>query len=879
MKKTWRRIKALLLKRSFERDLDSELQFYVEERAQGLRRAGMSDAEARRLALVEFGSVQKVKDDCRDASRFRLIEILQQDVAYAARTLWRNRGFAASAILILGLGIAASTGLFAVIDALILRPVPYAGADRIFVVRLATPSGRPRPAMVSAVEFRAMRTASTLDGAYIEGGFTKTLDGASFPESVWIAEFSGNAPSMLGLQPLLGRMFNEADAPIGSDPQHVAVLTYPFWQRHFAGRAAAIGQTLRLDGVRFTVIGVIPRDATASLPDIVVPLMPAGSDTTWPLTVRVKPGVSAAQAETELQTLYDQFKQTTPAAFPPSFRVQLSRMVDEARGTADVPVLVLLFGAAALLLLLGCANVTILLLARGRYRMREMAVRQALGAGRWRLISIQLAETLLITLAAAGLAMLTVTYALPLLLAKAPPVIAQRAARVVVGPTAMLFATGVSALIAMIVGVWPALTVSRARSDAMRTTSAVRAGTGSGRATSRFLVATQVTIAVVLLAGTGAAIRTLVDLYRAPLGYDSTRMTIAQIYLQVGTYMKWPERVALYQRLRSEVATDAAVESATLSLIPTATPPRTGSPTRIDADGVGADVREVLRHSVASDYFSTLKMPLVRGRTWAADEDARAAPVAIINETMARQLWPHDDPIGKRVRDRALLERTAQWILKAPGQTGWFEVIGVVRDVPNRGLREPIAPAMYYPYSAAVSDVLVVMVRTKGSPFAAEARLRTAVSRADGNLPIIRFITPETFMGTQQGEFVSGVLVIFAGVALLLAAFGLFSVACYTIAQRTREFGIRIALGATTRAVLCAALQSTMLAVVAGLGVGLLVSVGLSSVLARWSIRNVNDPIVLIAAAGTLLLSTAVATLIPARRATAINPTIALKIE
>ena len=413
----------------------------------------------------------------------------------------------------------------------------------------------------------------------------------------------------------------------------------------------------------------------------------------------------------------------------------------------------------------------------------------------------------------------------------------------------------------------------------MRMASSVRASAGAGRASSRFLIATQMTIAVVLLAGTGAAIRALIDLYRAPLGYDPTRVTIAQIHLPIGSYTSWPARVALYQRLRSEVGSDSAVESATISLIPTGPPPRTGVTTRVDADGLRTGDREVLVHSVASDYFSTLKMPMMRGRAWSAGDDERAAPVAVINETMARQLWPNEDPIGKHVRDRSFLERRPQWILNAPGRDGSFEVIGVLRDVPNRGLRQPIAPAMYYPYTVALSDIAVLMVRTKGSPFAAEASLRRAVGRADGNLPIIRFITPEAFMGRQQGEFVSAVLVGFAGIALVLASFGLFSVACYTIAHRTREFGIRIALGAPPRAVLRSAFQSTMLAVFAGLGVGLVLIVGLSPVLAQWSIRNVDDPVVLLAAVGTLLLSSAIAALIPAGRATGIEPAIALRIE
>ena len=805
---------------------------------------------------------------------------LTQDIRLAARMLWRNRGFAASAMLILAIGIAASTGLFAVIDAVVLHPVPYAGAERIADVRLLVPSGRPRAAMVTADEFRTLQAAATLDGAFIHESFTRTVAGTSFPESVSTELFSGNAPSMLGLQPLLGRVFTEADAPIGREPQRVVMLTDRFSQRRFAGQADAIGRTLHLDGEPFTVIGVIPRTYVTS--DIVVPeRVTAAPDATWPVTVRLKPGVSLVQAEAELQAFYDRFKATRPDGYPPNFRVRLSRLVDEERGNANMPVLALLFGAAALLLLIGCANVTILLLARGRYRMREMAVRYALGARRGRLVSLLLTETLLVTLAAAFLALLAVRYALPLLLTEVPvrSVISGRADRIVVGPTAILFATTVSALVSMIVGVWPALTVSRVGSDAMRMAAAARTASAGGRASSGLLVAAQVTIAVVLLAGTGAALRALFDLYRAPLGYDPTNVTLAQIQLPDGSYTNWQARVALFQRLRSEVTRDPAVEGATISLIPTGPPPMSGIPTRIDADGLRSGDRAVQVFSVTSDYFSTLRMPLVRGRSWSVADDERGEPVTVINETMARQLWPGDDPIGKHVRDRSFLERKPQWMLKAPGSDGTFEVIGVVRDAPNQGLRQPIAPAMYYPYTVVLSDITLLSVRTKGNPRASEDRLRAAVSRADANLPIFRFITPDTFMGRQEGGFVSGVLLGFASIALVLAAFGLFSVACYTIAHRTREFGIRIALGASPRAVLRAALQPTVLAVGAGLGTGLMLSVGLGSVLARWSTRNVDDPMVLMIAVGTLLVSTAVATLIPARRATAIEPTVALRIE
>jgi predicted permease len=394
------------------------------------------------------------------------------------------------------------------------------------------------------------------------------------------------------------------------------------------------------------------------------------------------------------------------------------------------------------------------------------------------------------------------------------------------------------------------------------------------------LIAAQVAIVVVLLAGTGAAMRALVNLYRAPTGYDPARVTIAQIHLPTNRYTTWRERIAFYERLRAEVARDTVVERSSISLIPAGPPPLSGISTRIDAQDLRDANREVLTLSVASDYFATLKMPLVRGRMWSASDDARAEPVTVINETMARQLWPNEDPIGKRLRDRSFAERqNPPWVLNAPGRDGSFEVIGVVRDAPNRGMREPIAPAMYFPYTAALSDVAVLLVRTRGNPLAAERELRSAVRRADASLPIIRFITPETFLGYQQGEFVTAMLSGFGGGALLLASFGLFSVACYSIAQRTREFGIRITLGASPRAVLRSAMQSLAVAIAAGLVAGLALSVTLGSALARWSIPSPKDPVVLSAVIATLLVSAIAATLIPARRAISVEPAVALKTE
>jgi predicted permease len=808
-----------------------------------------------------------------------MLATLTHDLRDAARNLRRNRGFAASAIAILAIGIAASTGLFAVIDAVVLHPLPYAGAERLARVQLLPPAGPVRPASVTADEFRALRLALTLDGAYIRESFTKTLGGGAFPESVWTEYYTGNALSLLGVQPVIGQVFTEADTPIGPDPRRVAVLTYRFWQRRFAGQPDAIGQTLQLDGEPFTVIGVVPAEQSLDLTDVILPLpMKVGNDATWPALVRVRTGTSMAIAEAELQTLFEQFARSRENALPRNFRVRLRLLVDEERGASHVPVLTMLFAAAALLLLIGCTNVTILLLARGRHRVHEIAVRHAIGATRARIVRLLLGEALLVTLAATVAAVIAVRYLLPSLLDLVPGVIAQRAGRSVIGPTAIVFAASLAAVAAVISGAGPAVAVSRWGGDAVRRASAARSSS-VGRIGSGVLIAAQVAVVVLLLTGTGAAMRALVNLYRAPTGFDPARVTVAQIHLPTNRYTTWPERVAIYERLRAEVSREPLVEGSSISLIPTGPPPTTGMVTRIDAHGLRDANREVSTHSVASDYFATLKMPLARGRVWSASDDARAEGVTVINETMARQLWPKEDPIGKRVRDRSFVERRPQWVLNAPGRDGWFEVIGVVRDVPNRGLREPIAPAMYYPYTAALSDIAVLLVRTRGNPLAAERELRTAVSRADASLPIIRFLTPEGFLGYQQGEFVTAVLLGFGGVALLLASFGLFSVASYSIAHRTREFGIRIALGAAPGAVVRSALRALGTAAGSGLLIGMISSVALGSVLTRWSIPHMDDPLVLAGVTATLLLSTLVATLVPVRRATSIEPAIALKTD
>lgn len=325
--------------------------------------------------------------------------MLTHDLRDAARNLRRNGGFAASAIAMLAVGIAASTGLFAVVDAVVLRPLPYVDADRLARVELVTPSDPVRPASVTVDEFRVLRQALTLDDAYIRDSFTRTLDGNAFPESVWTESYSGNALSLLGVRPVTGRVFTEADAPIGTDSQRVAVLTSQFWQRRFGGRPDAVGETLQLDGEPFTVIGVVPAAYSLDLTDVLLPLPMNIEGAAWAPLVRLRSESSIAAAEVELQTLFERFARVREGALPPDARVRLRRLVDAERGASHVPMLTTLFAAAALLLLIGCVNVMIVLLGFAgvalllasfglfsvasrsiAYRTRELGIRIALGA-------------------------------------------------------------------------------------------------------------------------------------------------------------------------------------------------------------------------------------------------------------------------------------------------------------------------------------------------------------------------------------------------------------------------------------------------------------------------------------------------------------------
>ena len=815
-----------------------------------------------------------------------MLDIFAADLRYALRTFRRSPGSTATAVISLALGIAAATGLFSIVNAALLNPFPFADINRI--VRLdAIDKGKPRGLGVTARQLVALQHNDVLDGAFVSNTWEMTLTGQDFPEAVRTQYFSANALNVLGVPPLLGRVFNEADGPAGEQPQRVVVLTYRFWQRHFGGRPEAVGLTLHLNREPYTVIGVLPRQYFYTGPEILVPLdLTFDTNFAWGVQARLKRGVTPRMAEQRLQPLFDQFAKEAPQRFPKEVRPLVRSLVETQRTAGFVATLLLIFAASMLLLLLACANVSILLLARGTSRAHEFAVRAAIGASRGRLMRQLLVESLLLAFSGAALGVAAGYWGLPALLRLLPPnsVPVGNLMTVPVNVPVLLFSAGLAMASALICGLSPALSFSRPR---LTVTARTTAGVESRRA-HHLLLAAQIALTVLLLAGTGAAVRVLMGLYRTSLGYDPHNVIIASINLPdasinlpENSYTKWADRFTFYERLRNRMADVPQVESVALATY--ATPPRSGERSVVDVPGrdMTGDEAPILQR-ISAHYFATMKIPLIRGRVWSDSESAGAPHVAVVNQTMARELWSDEFAIGRRVLIPGYTKSSTYFRLAAPGSDGWFEIIGVVGDTPNVGLHEPPAPSIYVPYTLMLSDALNVILRTSHDPLSMTQSIREAVRTVDPNQPVNAVRTAEDALadaGWARERFVTLLLLGFAVFALMLAVVGLYSVVSYSVSCRFKEFGIRMALGAGRGRIVHAAVQPAVLAIVAGLFAGLALSVGLDKVVAQWSIGNLNDPVMLVAVSLVLLVVTMMSAAIPANRAASIQPADALRTD
>jgi predicted permease len=862
-----------------ERDLDEEVHAHLELLVDEYRATGMEDAAARRAARLELGGTGQVKDAVRDVRRGIWLEHFWQDLRYALRSFRRSPGFAATAVVSLAVGIAAATGVFSVVNAALLNPFPFADINRI--VRLdMNDKGKPRGLSVTARQLVALQHSEVFDGAFAWNTWEMTLTGQGLPEVVRTQYLSANGLNVLGVPPLLGRVFNEADGPAGEQPQRVVVLTYRFWQRHFGGQPEAVGQTLYLNREPYTVIGVLPRQYFYTGPEILVPVdLTFDTNVAWGVQARLKRGVTPRMAEQRLQPLFDEFAREAPQRFPKEVRPLVRSLVETQWAAGFVPTLLLIFAASMLLLLIACANVSILLLARGTARAHEFVVRAALGASRGRLTRQLLVESLLLAFAGAALGVALGYWGLPAVLRLLPPgsVPVGNLLATPVNVPVLLFSAGLATASALVSGLSPALSCSRPRLTATaRTTAGVQ-----GRRAHHLLLAAQVAVTVLLLAGTGAAVRVLIDLYRTSLGYDPHHVIVATINLPENSYREWAGRATFYERLRDRMAEVPQVESVALATY-SGIPPQSGERSVVEVPGRDTPGDEApIVQRISGDYFSTMKIPLIRGRVWSDSESGGTPHVAVVNQTMARAWWPDESAIGRRVRMPDYIKPPNPYRLAAPGSDGWFEIVGVVGDTPNVGLHEPPAPSIYVPYTLMLSDSLNVILRTSRDPRAMARSIREAVRTVDPNQPVSVYTAEGALAsaGWARERFVTLLLLGFAMCALMLAVVGLYSVVSYSVTCRFKEFGIRMALGAGRGRIVHAAVQPVVLAIVVGLFAGLALSVGLNEVVARWSIGNLNDPVVLVAVSLVLSVAAMISAAIPAYRAASIQPVDALRTD
>src|SRR5215469_245104 len=805
------------------------------------------------------------------------------DARYGLRMLRKNLGFTMVAILSLGLGIGATTAVFSVVYGVLLNPYPYANADRMVHLTVQETKGNPRFINLNGPQLQQLRQASCVESVAAMDQSSLTTTEGDLPEDVRAVYLTPNAFIYFGVPTLLGRGLLPSDRPEGQDPENVAVLGYEFWRRHFGGDPDIVGKKIQLVHKSYEIIGVVRPRFTWGDGEVYLPLkVTADPARTYFVMTRLKQGVSRAAATAEIQALLEQFASQTPTHFPEHFRLTLAGLndhfVERIGGT-----LYLLLAAVALLLLIGCGNVSILLLARGTARQHELAVRSAIGAARSRLVRQLLTESLLIALTGAAIGVALASSLVKLIVNWLPEFSFPHEAAIRINLPVLCFSVGLALLTGIIFGIWPALQSARPDVSQVMQANTRRMTAGiHGRRTHNALIASQIALTLLLLAGAGAAMHGFVKMMNVRLGYDPHNVMSVGIPVHENSYTTWEARRVYFQQLVEKVREVPEVESAGISS--NATPPNNGWDARFEISGRPAGAEHRLRMNfVDLEYFVVLRIPLLHGRIWYESEARNGAKLALINETMALQYFPNGDAIGSMIRIPEM-KGEPPFVLAVDESDGWIQVVGIVGDSRDDGMRKPILPEAYVPYTLVMPMYTQMLVRTKIPPLTVLRAIRETIHQADADQQVARNVRDLDSWITTQPEWEQSHLVttLFAGFAILalaLAAIGLYSVISYAVAQRTGEFGIRMALGAARNDVLLMVFRSAVVSVGGGVVAGLALTIALNRVLTRLIQGSALDALVLAAVVLLLVATASLSCVVPARRASSIDPVVALRYE
>lgn len=880
------RLRALARRNRVETELEKELRFHLESQAEENLARGMPAGEARLAATRMFGGISQIQEECRDMRRTQYLENFWQDLRYAVRTLGKSPAFTVTIVLTLGLAIGANSAIFSVIDAVLLKPLPYPQPERLTRIFYRSRSFPKFPLNPwDYLDFRARNRSFENLALYTRSD--AQLSGAGEPVKLSALRVSANYFRVLGMAPARGRDFDFAEERPGKSD--VVILSDRLWRGQFGAAPDILGRKITLDSQPYTVIGVMPAGldhpggdynsvAYGDTVDAWRPFTfvgnPAGRGSHYTEGIgRLKPGVTAAQAASDLNTIMTDL--ATHYSGDKGWTIYTKPLYEEVVGKVSRLLLVLL-GAVGLVLLIACVNAANLLLARAAARQREIAVRAALGAGRSRLVRQMLAESLLISLLGGALGALLAVLGVRGLVALLPEGF-PRLAAIHVNALVFAFTALIALATGLIFGLVPAL--QAARTDPQQgLREGGRGATAGGRQTRlrSLLVVGEVSLACILLVGAGVMLRSFVNLLNTDPGFRPEHVLTAGLSLPNANY-KTPDAVArFHQKLVAGLSSLPGVQAAGIGT----DLPWTGYDENVSGftiEGKTPPPHEEFRgryHTASPDYFRALGIPLIRGRYF-NERDVKAAPRAlIINETMARRYWLGEDPVGRRI----------DFFDDKPKDADWYTIVGVVGDVKDKPESTGAQPAFWWPILQqpfTFGDMSVVL-RGSSDPTQLTERLRAAVHNLDptlavANVRLLDKVAAGQFSTPRFGLFLVG---LFAALALLLAAIGIYGVISYSVSQRMHEFGMRLALGASswdvTRLILRQGMGLTAAGVFLGLGCALVFAKVLDSLLYG---VNAKDPLTLIGVAAVSVLSAVLACIPSARRATGADPMISLRAE
>jgi putative ABC transport system permease protein len=889
------RLARLKLEPTREAEIVEELAQHLEDCYEELLSGGASVEEATSEVLMELSDGELFAEELSHVEQQRspgemvvagskvrsnMLVDIGQDLRYGIRTMLKNPAFTLVAVAALALGIGANTAIFSVVNSILLRPLPFKEPERLLTVSHAY----PKLNLIAPVsppgfmDYRARTDVFEMSAASAGGSFNLTGEGE--PERIQARAVSASFFPTLGVEAALGRTFlQEEDQP---GHEHVVVLSHGLWQRRFGADPGVIGKTIMLDSEAYVVVGVMPAsfrlygqdDAWAPLALTAEQMSPNRRRAEFlAMIARLKPGVSIEQAQAAMNTVASQIQQDNPQIFPSdgSWGVQVKPVYEEM--VEDIrPALLVLLGAVGFVLLIACANVANLLLARATARRKEIAIRTALGASRWRLVRQLLTESVLMAIVGGGLGLLLAVWGVDVLI-KLNQNNIPRAREIGIDSRVLAFTFGLSLLTGILFGLIPALQASKTElTEALK--EGGRTSSGSHRARFRnLLVVSEIALALVLLIGAGLMVKSFARLLHVNPGFEPQNLLTMQVALPSTKYSEPSQRAAFYQQALDKIKTLPGVQSAgAVSHLPLSGSIASGF---FSIEGQQYPPGEQLPHTdlraASPQYLQTMGIPVLKGRYF-DERDTDAAPnVAIIDETLARRYWPNEDPLGKRISFN-----------RRENVQVWREIVGVVGAVKHKGLDADYRGQLYFPHPQNPWGNMYLVVRTTNEPSSMAAMVRSAIQSVDKDQPVYRVMTMETLLNESvaQRRFSMLLLTLFAVVAVVLAIVGLYGVMSYGVSQRTHEIGIRMALGAQARDVLRMVVGQGLLLALIGVGIGLVAALLLTRVMSSLLFGvSATDPFMFASIPLILAVVALLACYIPARRATKVDPMVALRYE